>query len=173
MLQDEKNGIAELVHYFIDTDRMHRTLVEERIGALKLHRSQHMMLRCIEKCDEPPTQRTLANMLGISAATVAVTVKKLESEGYILRRESETDSRANCLSLTDKGREILLRARDVFLTVDNGMFEGMSREELTRFAESLRKIQDNLAAMGAQKPSRCAASPCGKRADGRCEKETE
>ena len=92
-MSEPKPRFAELVHYFIDTDRMHRTLVEERIGTLNLHRSQHMMLRCIERCDEPPTQRYLAQMLGISTATVAVTVKKLEAEGYISRIESEADSR--------------------------------------------------------------------------------
>lgn len=155
--KEEQRGITELVRYFIDTDRMHRTLVEERIGALKLHRSQHVMLQCIEAFETPPTQRALADRLGISAATVAVTVKKLESEGYIVRREADNDSRANCLSLTEKGHDILIRARDAFMTVDVGMFAGMSREELTRFAESLRKIQDNLAAMGAQKP--CPRAP--------------
>ena len=143
---------ADLVHYFIDTDRMHRTLVEERIGALKLHRSQHMMLRCIECSAEAPTQKVLSQMLGISTATVAVTAKKLESEGYITRTESETDSRCNRLTLTDKGKEILLAARDVFHSIDRGMFENIPDTELRCFSETLRKIQNNLVSMGAVRP---------------------
>ncbi len=151
-MTEPKPRLAELVHYFIDADRMHRTLVEERIGTLNLHRSQHMMLRCIERCDEPPTQRYLAQMLGISTATVAVTAKKLEAEGYISRIESESDSRCNQLYLTEKGKDILLRARDIFDTVDNGMFADLSDEELLQFAATLKKIQNNLVKMGAQCP---------------------
>lgn len=150
---DERNlHIAELVRYFIDTDRMHRTLAEERVGAVKLHRSQHMMLRSIEHCEAPPTQRQLAEMLGISAATVAVTVKKLEAEGYIRRQMSQEDSRCNRLSLTEKGKTVLLQVRDLFTSLDIGMFEGIPDEELVQFAGCLKKIRNNLAAMGAQIP---------------------
>lgn len=155
----EKPRFADLVHYLIDTDRMHRTLVEERIGTLNLHRSQHMMLRCIEMCSDPPTQRYLAHMLGISTATVAVTVKKLETEGYVSRIESTKDSRCNQLYLTEKGKAVLLKARDIFDAVDSGMFSDLSPQELQQFTETLRKIQNNLVLMGAVRPGACFTPP--------------
>lgn len=165
-MTEVETKLARLVHYFIDTDRMHRTLVEERIGELNLHRSQHVMLRCIESCKEPPTQKKLAQLLGISAATVAVTVKKLESEGYITRTESETDSRCNRLYLTDKGSAIMQRAQKIFHSLDAGMFADIPEEELLRFVETLHKIQNNLVAMGAQRPGAAfpphEEKPCNK-----------
>ena len=45
-----------------------------------------------------------------------------------------------------------MRVRDIFDTVDGGMFAGLSDEELLQFVATLKKIQNNLVKMGAQRP---------------------
>ena len=147
----EKETLAphELVRLFIHTDKLHRSLIEQRMADLNLHRSQHIMLYCIKSFDSPPTQKDLAKKLDISAATVAVTIKKLEQAGFVTKATSDGDNRCNKVSLTEKGHEILLSAKNIFDEVDGNMFSGLSPEQLSVFVEILEKVQSNLRSEGA------------------------
>lgn len=142
----------ELVRFFIHTDKLHRSLVEIKMVDLNLHRSQHIMLSCIAGFDFPPTQRQISEKLDISAATVAVTIKKLETAGYIEKDSSQNDRRCNRIIISDKGKKILEKAKNIFLDIDTLMFSGLSENELCQFAECLEKIQNNLKTGGAKLP---------------------
>ncbi len=148
-MSEKKPSPHELVRFFIHTDRLHRSLVEMRMSDLNLHRSQHIMLACISSFSEPPTQRQIAEKLDISAATVAVTIKKLEAAGYLEKTQSDGDSRCNRIVLSEKGKEILIKAKDILSEIDSLMFVGISDKELTEFSECLEKIQKNLKSSGA------------------------
>lgn len=151
-MDNEKLSPHELVKFFIHTDRLHRSLVEMRMVDLNLHRSQHMMLSCIAGFDSPPTQRRISEKLDISEATVAVTIKKLEAAGYIEKDRFTDDSRCNRIAISDKGRQILEKAKNIFCDIDSLMFSGLSESELEQFAKCLEKIQNNLKTGGAKLP---------------------
>lgn len=145
----------ELVRLFIHTDKLHRSLIEQRMTDLNLHRSQHIMLICISGFETPPTQKDIAKKLDISAATVAVTVKKLESAGFVTKETNDSDNRCNRVSITQEGRNILARAKCIFDSVDENMFSGLSEQELSVFVGCLEKIQENLRSDGAVMPTGC------------------
>ena len=156
MEKDIKNlAPHELVRLLIHTDKLHRSLIEQRMQDLNLHRSQHIMLSNILSFDTPPTQKQLAQKLDISAATVAVTVKKLEQAGFISKCTAEGDGRCNKIFVTDSGKEILLKAREIFDTVDKSMFDGLSEKEIENFVTCLEKLQANLKSSGATLPEKC------------------
>ncbi len=145
----------ELVRLFIHTDKLHRSLIEQRMSDLNLHRSQHIMLICISGFDVPPTQKDIAKKLDISAATVAVTIKKLEQAGFITKEINDGDNRCNRVKITKAGEEILSCAKNIFDSVDGNMFSGLSEKELSIFVECLEKIQNNLRSEGAVMPQGC------------------
>lgn len=145
----------ELVRLFIHTDKLHRSLIEQRMADLNLHRSQHIMLICISGFDSPPTQKDIAKKLDISAATVAVTIKKLEAAGFVTKETNDSDNRCNKVNITEAGRNILSQAKNIFDSVDENMFLGFSEEELSIFVECLEKIQHNLRSDGAVMPLCC------------------
>ena len=142
----------ELVISFIRTDKLHKSLVEMKMSDLNIHRSQHMMLRCINSFEEPPTQKQISEKLDISAATVAVTLKKLEASGYITKVTCDGDSRCNKVSVTKKGIDILLKGKEIISKIDEDTIRGLSDEELAIFSGCLLKIQDNLRKSGAVIP---------------------
>ena len=109
MYDDERYNT--LMKKFIALDREHHRLLEREVGASGMHRSQHAMLLYIKRCSHAPTQKELAELLLISPAAVAVTMKKLENAGYIERKSDENDSRRNSVSLTEKGEEILTNTK--------------------------------------------------------------
>ena len=127
--------------------RVHHAVCESRVKALGIHPAQHMLLMHLAEKREIASQRALAEHMHISPAALAVSLGKLEAAGYIERAASESDSRTNILSITEKGRALVLESKRVFDGIDAQMFDGISDEALAAFAETLKKMHANLNTM--------------------------
>ena len=125
--------------------RRHHALVERRTCDLGIHHSQHRMLIALAKRqDNVPSQKELAEILGISAAAVTATLKKLEKEGYITRSMTDEDNRKNEIRITDMGISKLMEGRAIFESSDRTMFEGFSPEEMAMLISFMERIGRNL-----------------------------
>lgn len=60
------------------------------------------------------SQVEIARELEISPAAVAVSLKKLESGGYITRETTESDNRTHRVTITPKGRSVIERSEQMF-----------------------------------------------------------
>ena len=69
-------------------------------------------------------QKELSDAMHVSPATVAVSLKSLEREGYVEKLADETDQRRKAVRLTPKGEAAIQRCVQVFEAVDQSMFEG-------------------------------------------------
>ena len=94
--------------------------------------------------DEMITQKDIAANFQISAAAVAVSVRKLEEEGLISRIADENDNRSNVISLTDKGKQIVDQTKTLISRIDEAMFEGFDDEEIAQFSAYLARLCDNI-----------------------------
>ena len=90
------------------------------------------------------SQREVAKVLRLAPATVAVSLKTLEREGYVRRRTDERDARRNRVSLTDKGRQAVELCGRAFRPVDERMLAGFSPEERQALSGFLRRMIENL-----------------------------
>ncbi len=140
----DNQELFELSKSFMRTDRFHRTAVESAVKALGIHRSQHMMLMHLACCPEPQTQVELAKAFEISAAAVTVTLQKLEKAGLVSRSSSGGDERLKVISLTENGKAMVEKTRELFRSIDEAMFADITEEELTMFASCMTRMQDNL-----------------------------
>ncbi len=134
------------------TERMHKAVVDSRISALGIHRNQHSVLReieCVEKIPgaKPLSQKDLAEKFGISAAAVAMMMKKMEQDGYIKRVMSQSDNRYNELYLTEYGQDILNRTRNIFCDINAATYAGLTDDEIELMIRCLQKMQENLCAL--------------------------
>ncbi len=130
--------------------RRHHAYVERRIGDLGIHHGQHrMLLQLAKRQEDTPSQKELAETMGISPAAVTATLKKLEKEGYISRSMTDEDNRKNEIRITEQGVSKVVECRTVFETVDRSMFEGFTPEELDALLSFLARIDRNLDAAGA------------------------
>ena len=143
---DRQIEIQKTIHAFLSADILHRRTIEQWATDAGMHRSQHRMLMYLTRCEMTPTQKDIAKHFDISPAAVAVTLKKLESDGYIAREKcgERTDSRYNEIKITDRGREAALQSRKYFQHVDNESFKGFTAEELNLFTSLLERMQENL-----------------------------
>ena len=149
---NEKKHLWCVVASLMKTERMHKTVVDSRISALGIHRGQHSILREIARAERNPeakalSQKDIAQHFGVSAAAVAMMMKKMESEGYITRNMSSSDNRFNELHLTELGLSMLSQSREIFHEIDTATYEGISEEDLEIFMRCLEKMQENLSAM--------------------------
>ena len=136
--------IDSVLHKFISTDRLHRTLLEKQVSKGSLHRSQHRVLFYIYKCKYMPTQKEVADHFEISSAAVAVMLKKLEASGYIHRVSQKDDMRFNRIKVTKKGENVLNATKKLVDEVDFKMFENFSLQESEIFYVCLAKMQNNM-----------------------------
>lgn len=134
------------VHSFISTHRMHRRTVDKAVmsAGIELHRSQHMLLVHLHRRGESFSQKELAEHLGISPAALAVKIKKLESDGLIIRKRDQEDCRVNAVGITKKGEELLDKTHKLFVGIDKRMISGIPEDELDVFMKCLEKMQKNL-----------------------------
>lgn len=125
-------------------DRMHRRIFEREVAeSLGIHRSQHMMLMFLSHHTEA-SQRQIAEHFDISDSAVAVTLKKLESGGFILRTADGDDGRKNNITLTENGKNVIDKTHLLFSSIDNAMFQGLDGGEMDILLRCLEKINCNL-----------------------------
>ena len=146
-LQDDGySPLQRTIQAFIRTDITHRRAIEQWATDAGMHRSQHRMLMYLTRCEGSPSQKDIAKHFDISPAAVTVTLKKLESDGYIERGKCGecTDSRINEIKITEQGRRAAMQSRKYFQHVDGEAFKGFSPEELEEFTALLERMQENL-----------------------------
>lgn len=90
--EPEMSKSEQIVHVFIHVLHMHRAAAEKMSEDIGLFHSQHMMLKYLIHLPYEPNQKQIADALEISPAAVAVTLKKLESAGYISRKTLDGDN---------------------------------------------------------------------------------
>ena len=138
------------VGLLIRTMRRHHAHMERHIGALQIHHSQHrMLMHLARRAGNLPSQKELAEAMGISPAAVTTTLKRLEKEGYISRAITDEDNRRNEIRITDKGLSKVAESRVIFESVDKAMFEGFTEEEMETLLSFMERIEHNLDAVGA------------------------
>ena len=89
-------------------------------------------------------QKELSDAMHGSPATVAVSLKSLEREGYVEKLADETDQRRKAVRLTPKGEAAIQRCVQVFEAVDQSMFEGFRPEETRQACGYLMRMLHNL-----------------------------
>mgnify|MGYP000675872699 FL=1 len=89
-------------------------------------------------------QKELSDAMHVSPATVAVSLKSLEREGYVEKLADEADQRRKAVRLTPKGEAAIQRCVQVFEAVDQSMFEGFRPEETRQACGYLMRMLHNL-----------------------------
>lgn len=139
-----KTDVRELKAKFMHINRMHHKQAEKMLIKTGVHRNQHMILMHLYHTKAAPSQKEIANCFRISPAAVAVSLKKLENEGYILRNTSENDNRYNEITITEKGKYVVDMSKEILDSLDERSFGNLSSEEKEILGNLLDKVIDNL-----------------------------
>lgn len=96
------------------------------------------------------TQEKLASIIGIDKGTTARAIAKLEAAGYVERKTSPQDKRANLVYLTAKAKEDKSFLMSITSKWTNSLLENFSATEkelalkyLNKMAENAKKLLDS------------------------------
>jgi len=140
----------EIIRQLINFAMKHRRIMQSYLDETGVYQAQHRLLMTIS-LNPNASQIELARMLDVSAATVAVSLRKLEKDGYINRDKDDDDNRFNIITITEKGNQVVEKSKEIFEATDRKVLEGFTEEEKQTLFLLLQKLNANLARMEEEK----------------------
>lgn len=93
---------------------------------------------------EGQSQRELAKILYIKAATITVMLKRMEAGGWIERRPDENDKRVSRVYLTEQGQKLLSEVKGTLKNIEVDCFSNFTAEEQILLRRFFMQMRDNL-----------------------------
>lgn len=134
----------ELTGAFLCLEALKRFTVQSSLKDSKVYFGQPPVLEYLAEHGQA-TQAELAAAVGVSAASMAVSVRRMQKSGLIEKAGDENDLRRNKISITDFGRQELDKLNGTFDEIDAKTYGGFSEAELTQLKEYLDRINRNLS----------------------------
>lgn len=119
--------------------RLYLSFVYEGLREYNIGSGQIMFLLELYHCDGI-SQEELSSYLSIDGANTTRAIKKLEKEGYVIRRQDEKDKRVKRIYLTEKAMEIKPRILDLMNQWESSLLENLTKVEKQVISELLKKI---------------------------------
>ena len=125
---------------------VHRKRCRQCFQEMNLSEGQPKVLSSLLS-NEGIVQRQLAAICCVEPATMTSLLRKMESDGLVTKRQSIVSGgkRANCIFLTEAGREIALAVDKVMSDTEELAFKGFSQKEQELFYELIGRLTDNLS----------------------------
>lgn len=116
---------------------------------LEIHEISHAqfvimaLLLWFDENDQKVNQVTIARFSKLDKMTVSKSLKKLVDQGYINRSESQTDTRANWVNLTEDGQAKVMQLVPLVEGIDEQFFSAVStadQHQLIRHLNTLVRV---------------------------------
>jgi DNA-binding MarR family transcriptional regulator len=126
------------------TSRSIRGAYDLRLEEIGLNLSQACLLAHVAE-HGPLTQTQVAERIGMGRAAAGTIVDNLSASELLVRLPHPGDRRVWLLSATAQGLERAARIAEVDMALRTELREGLSREERHQLANTLVRLQSNLA----------------------------
>lgn len=123
--------------------KAHSNKINQVLVKVNMHRGQPMMLLLLCREDGVP-QSTLSKELAITPATVSAMVKRMEKNGFVIRKRDSEDERVSNVYLTDAGRVISSQLDNFQSEMEEIVFSEFSIEEKKTMRNYLERVLKNL-----------------------------
>ncbi len=139
------NPIHDTTGYLLtQVCKRYRTLSNERLEAVGLHKGQELIL--CELWKSPGlTQSELVERLCVQPSTLTNALNSMERAGLVQRRVDSEDQRVSRVYLTDQARTVWPQVTQVWDEIEAQAFARLSIEERLLLRRLLMQVADNLA----------------------------
>ncbi|MBD8754526.1 MarR family transcriptional regulator [Pseudomonas coleopterorum] len=139
-LTDQHRFGMQLAHM----SRGWRAELDRRLAGLGLSQARWLVLLHLARFDEPPTQRELAQSVGVEGPTLARLLDSLEAQGLVERQAVVEDRRAKKLMLCPPARPLIEQIETIANALRVELFMGVDEEELSTAMRVHSRILANL-----------------------------
>lgn len=144
-----------LLKNFIKLSMLHRLTVKRITTDDGLYIGHFPILHYVYK-NRRCSQREIANILKVSPASVATSVKRLQKQGILVKIQDEEDLRYNKIDITNVGIDLLKRNHQKIREAEEKIFDGISEEMKNNFNECVNIMINNLMKDIEKDKSTCA-----------------
>lgn len=141
MIEEKSESMGFL---FSKVSRLHKHYESILLDKLGLHFGQPPVLFLLWN-EDGQTQTDIGRRLMLTPATVTLTLRRMERDGWIERRPDSRDMRVSRVYLTEKGRVVQDKVVQTLDDVENNTFVNFSKDDLNLLKDSFLKIKANLA----------------------------
>ena len=92
-----------------------------------------------------PNQDSIAKYFMIDKGSVARSLAKLESKGFIDRKINDENQREKVITLTDKAQNMKGMLGEQLVSWQSTMYKGLSEDEIRVFENTVKAIAENIA----------------------------
>jgi MarR family transcriptional regulator for hemolysin len=125
-MTDEHRFGMQLAHM----SRGWRAELDRRLADLGLSQARWLVLLHLARFQEPPTQRELAQSVGVEGPTLARLLDSLEAQGLVQRQAVVEDRRAKKIVLCDSALPLIEKIEAIATALRVELFAGIDEEDL-------------------------------------------
>lgn len=127
----------------IELVRVHFLKIYNQMEKYGIHPGQVALMKELRK-NEGMSQRELADALHIKPPTVAVSLKRMEKNGFLERKSDEKDQRVIRIYLTELGKKVSDEILALLKENEKVLFETFEEGEIYLFKRFLRQMIKNI-----------------------------
>ncbi|QXH58023.1 MarR family transcriptional regulator [Pseudomonas maumuensis] len=121
-----------------------RAELDRRLAGLNLSQARWLVLLHLARFDEAPTQRELAQSVGVEGPTLTRLIDTLVEQGLVLRKADPKDRRANQILLCPPAKPLIDQIETIANALRLELFTGVDEADLEVCMRVHAKILDNL-----------------------------
>ncbi|MBX9453386.1 MAG: MarR family transcriptional regulator [Mesorhizobium sp.] len=139
-----KPGKAAAMAQLHSAARLSRTALAARLLSHGFYAGQDQIMIALDR-EDGQTPGQLAVKLGVRPPTVTKTINRLQTQGYVEKRASETDARQANVFLTEEGRGAIRAIEKAVRKTEKQALKGLDKKEQKALVKLLGRIEANLS----------------------------
>lgn len=124
--------------------RLARTALASRLLSHGFYAGQDQIMIALSQ-DDGQTPGQLAGRLGVRPPTITKTINRLQAQGFLDKKASDTDARQAHVFLTETGRETIRAIEKSLRKTEKQALKGLDKKEQKTLAKLLARIEANLS----------------------------
>lgn len=132
-----------LYYIFLEIQRLHYYRTHVLLDEIGIYQGQPHMLFILKEKDGQ-SQKELATKLNIAPATITVMLRRMEKANLVMRNQDTEDQRISRVYITEEGKEVCKKAKDVMKSLEGECFGNFTGEEKVILRRLLMQMKDNL-----------------------------
>ncbi|MGE8297651.1 MAG: MarR family transcriptional regulator [Pseudomonas sp.] len=124
--------------------RAWRSELDRRLVGLGLSQARWLVLLHLARFTEMPTQRELAQSVGVEGPTLARLLDSLENQGLVMRVAVPEDRRAKKIALQPKAQPLIEKIEAISTQLRREVFAGIDEDDLRRCQQVHARVLGNL-----------------------------
>lgn len=124
--------------------RAWRSELDRRLVGLGLSQARWLVLLHLSRFSEMPTQRELAQSVGVEGPTLARLLDSLEAQELVTRIAVPEDRRAKKIALQPKAQPLIEKIEAISTQLRQEVFAGIDEDDLRRCQQVHARVLGNL-----------------------------